>query len=430
MKKLCLILALLVALGSLSLTAFAAGYGSLTGPSTVRAGDTITLSYNAGGGIFGGSGTVSYDASQLTLQGYTPAIGGNWGVEFSGNNFVFYDNTMQNPLSGATIFTATFTVNPGLAPGTTVAVGVSGTVSDGTADTGAGGSWSVAIAPPLSTNCDLATMIVSGANISPAFSAGVTSYTASVPFTTSAVQVSATPADSKSQVSVSSPQLAAGGTTSVTVTVTAESGATKTYTIRVTRAQDPNYVPSNNSKLESLTVEGQTLSPVFSPDVTQYYVWLPYETEAVSVSGKAQDGKASVSVGEIPPLEPGKGTDIAVSVTAEDKSQQVYTVTVVRAPAHADTPAFLRGERPEETEPETMPTEPVEEQPTQPEPSPLTASVITGLICLVAGAGIGIVAGMSIRKKRLAVVCQEDAPASEECISESEENNDEESDPV
>ena len=422
MKRFCLVLALLVLIGSLALTAFAAGYGSLSGPSTVRAGDTITLSYGIGGGVFGANGTLSYDSSQLTLQGTNSAAPGGWIGEFNGNTFVFYDNSMSNPIQGSTIFTATFTVNPGLTPGTAISVNVSGTVSDGNADSGAGGSWSATIAPPLSGNCDLASLTVSGANISPVFSAGVTSYSASVPFTTSAVQVSATAADGKAKVSVNNPGLVAGGTTNISVTVTAENGATKTYTIRVARAQDPNYVPSNNNKLESLTVEGQILSPVFSPDVTHYYIWLPYETETVSVSGKSQDNKASVSVGEIPALEPGKGTDIAITVTAEDKSQLVYTITAVRAPAHEDVEAFLNGERPQETEPVTEPTEPV--LPEEPAAKPVNlAAIITGVICLLAGAGIGVLVLMMIQKKKFAVVLAETE-------SKEQENPDEESDSV
>lgn len=424
MKKLCLVIALLVLLTSLTPTAYAAGYGSLSGPSTVRAGDTITLSYGIGGGVFGANGSVSYDSSQLTLQGYNASAPGGWQGSFNGNTFLFYDDTLSNAINGATIFTATFTVNPGLAPGTAVSVSVSGTVSDGTTESGAGGSWSTTIAPPLSTNCDLSALTVSGANISPAFSAGVTSYSASVPFTTSSVQVSATAADSKAKVSVNNPGLVAGGTTSISVTVTAESGATKTYTIRIARAQDPNYVPSNNNKLESLSVEGQTLSPVFSPDVTQYYIWLPYETETVSVAGKAQDSKASVSVGQIPALEPGKGTDIAVTVTAEDKSQQVYTITAVRAPAHEDVEAYINGERPQETEPVTEPTEPEVPEVPDTKPADPAAAIITGVICLIAGAGIGTLCVLTYQKKKLAPAQAEEAePAEQEAPIE-------ESDPV
>ena len=52
-----------------SLTVSAANASAtLTGPGTVRAGDTITLSFNLGGSnILGASGTLVYDSSQVTL---------------------------------------------------------------------------------------------------------------------------------------------------------------------------------------------------------------------------------------------------------------------------------------------------------------------------------------------------------------------------
>ena len=44
--------------------------GSLTGSGAVRAGDTITLSFNINGNnIYGASGTLSYDSNQVTLIG-------------------------------------------------------------------------------------------------------------------------------------------------------------------------------------------------------------------------------------------------------------------------------------------------------------------------------------------------------------------------
>ena len=422
MKKLsCLVIVLLLVL-SMVPCVWAAPSASMSGPSTVRAGDTITVSFSAGGGIYGGSGAVSYDSSLLTLNGYTAAVGGSWAVEFSGNSFVFYDNSMSSPISGgATIFTASFTVNTSVAAGTAMSVSATGvTLSDGNADSVIGTcSYSATIAPPLSANNQLSALTVSNATISPAFSADTTTYTASVPYSTSSLQVSATAADSKATVSVGSTSLTAGGTTNVRITVTAENGATREYVIKVTRAQDPNYVKSNNADLKTLAVEGYTLSPAFAADVTQYYVWLPYEADAVSIQSETADSKAKLAVGTYEELLPGKGTPVPVTVTAEDGTEKIYTVTVVRAPAHEDAEAFLNGERSEETEPETEPaTEPVTEPITEPSTEPITepvtepiehvskkdmrpaALVVTGVICLVIGAAVGYLAFVLISKKK------------------------------
>lgn len=369
MKKFVSFVVLLALMLCMSLTVSAAGSASMSGPSTVYAGDTITVTFYAGGGIYGGSGSVSYDSSVLTLQGYSASKGGTWAVEFNGNNFVFYDNSMENPIDGsAAIFKATFQVSSSVEPGSSISVTASGiTLSDGQSDTGVGSrSYSATIATPPSDNCTLASMTVSGATISPAFSPSITSYSASVPFTTSSISVNATAEDSAAKVSISNPSLTAGGTTNVRVTVTAENGATKTYTIAVKREQDPNYVKSNNNNLGSLSVEGYALSPAFSANVTQYYVWLPYEVEKVSISASAADSKASSSVGASDQLTPGVGIDVPVTVTAEDGSQKIYTVTVVRAPSHDKVEQYLTGER------EPAPTEPVTEPVTEPETAPET----------------------------------------------------------
>lgn len=406
MKKLVSILLLFALLLCLVPGAAAAGSASWGGPETVRAGDTITLVFYAGGGIYGGSGTVSYDNSLLTLQGYTAAIGGSWRVEFTGNRFLFYDDSMASPISGgAAIFKATFTVNSNLQPGTQVTVTASGvTLSDGENDLGAGSPvYTRTIAPPLSDNCNLASLTVSNAGISPAFSPSVTNYSASVPFSTGALQVSAQAEHAGAQVSISNPALTPGGTTAVTVQVTAENGATKAYTIRVKRAQDPNYVPSSNAQLKALEVTGVALSPAFDANVQQYYIWLPYEAEAVSITAEKQDSKAKLEIGDQPELIPGKAVPMTVTVTAEDGTQKVYTLTVFRAPAHEDVDHYLFGEpEPEVTEPTPPPTEPEVTAPavTEPKQNPIWVYLLVGAGGLLLGAALTAIIALVIERRK------------------------------
>lgn len=372
-RSLCLLLVVVMLVG-LAPAVMAAGSAYMSGPDVVRAGDTIKVSFAAGGGIYGGSGTLSYDSSILTLQGCSAAIGGSWAVEFNGNKFVFYDNSMSSPINNSVIFTATFLVSASVAEGTKISVSASGvTLSDGDKDMPMGTvTYSTTIAKPLSTDCSLAAMTVSNAKISPAFSPDVLNYSASVPFTTSSLKVDAKAAHSGAKVKVENTALAAGNTTSVKVTVTAESGATKTYVIRVTRAQDPNYVPSDNADLKTLSVDGYTLSPVFAPEQTQYYVWLPYEAESVTVKATVADKKAKLEIGKLSELIPGQGNDVLVTVTAENGDKQVYTVTVVRAPAHDKVKDFLMG-TPEPTQPTVPETEPTEEPTVEPTTEPTVA---------------------------------------------------------
>mgnify|MGYP001779412870 FL=1 len=332
----------------------AAGSAKLSGPGTVRAGDTITVSFSAGGGIYGGSGSLQYDSKVLTLQSFSSAMASPWVVERSGNNFVFYDNSMSKPLDSGTVWTATFLVSDKAATGASISVSATGVVvSDGNADTNVGTcTYSATIAPPLSGNANLSALKVSNATLSPAFSPSTTSYNASVPYSVSSLQISATPEDKNATVSISNNSLAPNGTTDVTVTVTAENGVTKSYVIHTFREKDPNYVESSVNTLDSLSVDGFLLSPVFSPEQLEYAVYLPYETQTIVISGTKTHGLSSVTFPEVGELPVGESTH-EITVTAENGDTRTYTITVFRAEPFP----------PQETEP---PTEATTEATTKP----------------------------------------------------------------
>ncbi len=410
--KAAMTLALVLCLSLFSVNAVAANAtATLTGPGTVRAGDTITVTFNLNGsGLFGVSGALSYDSSQVTLTGTSQKIGSPWMVEFNGNNFLAYDNNLTNPINSNTaVFTATFKVK-NVAAGTKINISCANvTATDGSADTAIGTvTYSISVAAPLSTDNTLGSLTVSNATISPSFSSGTTSYTASVPFEVSKLDIKATANDAKAKVSVNNPTLTPAGTTTVSITVTAENGATKTYTISVTRAQDPNYVPSSNNRLSSISVNGFLLSPVFSAENTEYVIWLPYETESVNLSGVAEDSKASVRVEGGDALIAGQDNEIQVICTAEDGTEKVYTVIAKRAAAHNAEPTAPTTEEPTTEEPITE--EPTTEEPTTEAPTeestgeeipgttapsdyrgiPWWVLIIVALISLALGAGGGI----------------------------------------
>lgn len=141
--------------------------------------------------------------------------------------------------------------------------------------------------------------------------------------------------------------------------------------------------------------------------------WLPYETESVTLKAAAEDQRAGVSIDEQVALIPGQGNDILVTVTAENGTQQVYTVTVIRAPKHEDTDRFLYGEpeptvptMPETeptvtpaTEPETQPaadpTEPENDAASDVQALPLPVLIVVLLGCALLGAAVGVAATLA-----------------------------------
>ena len=418
MKKLiCILLALTLCFASAAIIVSAASASAnVTGPTTVRAGDTITLSFKLNGsGLYGASGSWSYDKNQLDFVSTSQKIASPWMVEVEGNNFVAYDNALTNPINKDTeIFTITFKVK-NLTPGTTVKVSFTGvTASDGSADSNIGTvTYSATIAEPMSTKNDLASLTVKNATISPAFDPSVTAYTAAVPFSVSKLEIDAKGVE-KTTVTVDSPNLIPGGTTTVKITVKAENGAAKTYTITVKREQDPNYQASGNNNLSGITVDGFLLSPVFTAENTQYVIWLPFETESVTVSGTAQDNKASVSVEGGEALEAGKDNVIKVICTAENGETKEYTVIAKRAAAHGEQPVtppetsddevsedevseIPEVSENEESTPATSEPESTPEPTPDPKPEksgvPVWIVAVVAIVCLGAGIGVGIVIG-------------------------------------
>jgi hypothetical protein len=159
-------------------------------------------------------------------------------------------------------------------------------------------------------------------------------------------------------VSISGHDLGVGGNT-VSITVTAENGATKTYKISVTRKQDPNYVASSNAALSEISISNGTLSPTFSSEVDDYIVYLPYEYvgKTFSASGSADDSKAvGVTNGSIKALLEGVNS-ASVVCKAEDGTEKEYKVTVVVMPEYNGAVPYIEGVEVEEVEPETEETE-------------------------------------------------------------------------
>lgn len=338
---------------------WAAG-AKLTGPGTVRAGDTITLKFNINdSGKYGVEAALAYDASVVTLSKADINLKG-WKLESNGNSLIMYDDAMTNPISGdKTVLTLTFKVKSGVAVGTKVNIAVNNIVAtDGSNESNLGSAtYSTTIAEPLSENANLSSLAVNGATLSPAFSSGTTSYDiGEVEFSVSKLDITYKAEDSKSKVSVSGNSLSVGKNT-VTVTVKAENGTTKSYKIAVTRKQDPNYVASNDSSLSNIGVSTGQLSPAFSKDVKDYIVYLPYETVGTTyvANGTMSDSKAVGAKEGSVVLAEGKN-ELKVIGTAEDGSTSEYKITVVVMPKYEGKVPVIEGAKEPETEPATEPT--------------------------------------------------------------------------
>lgn len=187
---------------------------------------------------------------------------------------------------------------------------------------------SVTRAASLSTNNNLASLSLSAGSLSPAFSAGNTSYNATVANSVTSVTVAAQASDSGATLAITGGQNLAVGSNTISVAVTSKSGAVKTYTIIVTRSAPL----STNNDLASLSLSSGTLSPAFSASTLSYTAQVPNSVTSLTVAALASDGEATVVVNGGQTLAVGANS-ITVAVTSKSGAVKTYTVTVTRAPA-------------------------------------------------------------------------------------------------
>ena len=84
---------------------------------------------------------------------------------------------------------------------------------------------------------------------------------------------------------------------------------------------------SDNSYLKSLIIEEIEIE--FKKDTFTYYLTVPYEIDKLSITGDADDSKASVTGFDAYDLELGENS-ISIKVTAEDASTSEYIINVTR----------------------------------------------------------------------------------------------------
>ena len=353
------LLAALLLWGLAPVTAEAAG-ASFSGSGSVRAGDSVTVTFTvSGSNIQGITAVLHYDSSALTLTGTRQLVGSSWSVDMSGGNLLAYDQSLSNPITGsAAVLAVTFQVKSGVAAGTRVSATITDIVAtDGNSDQSLNdASWAASVAAPPSGNANLAGLSCGDYALSPAFSAGTTEYSVTVPYDVSRLPLDYRAADGGADVSVSGNQLSVGVNT-VVLTVTAANGASRRYTISVTRQPDPNATLSSDTSLSELTPSAGQLSPAFSPEITEYAVYVPYETSKISLSATAKDSKALGVTQPDASLKEGDNL-LTVTCTAEDGATRDYTVHVVRMPAFAGTLPQIGQPEPEDPSPEEPQTRP------------------------------------------------------------------------
>ena len=298
----------------------------------VNVGGNVSISIVATGaanGIASNDITLNYDSSLFSYNGYqmpSNVTSSDVGINATDGKIVLSYTDMSgggNVITSSTIATFNFTAKTVSTDSNgTFSYSVSG-VSDRNADdynlSGSTGSTRVTIHVPSSDNY-LSNLSISNGTLSPAFSSSTQTYSATVD--SSSTVISATASSSAARVSGTGTKTLSYGSNTFTVTVTSESGATRTYNLNISRPDNRN----KDNTLKSLTVSNTNIQ--FS-GADSYSATVPNDIASVDIAAEVNNSLSTVKGTGTKNLNDGSNR-FQVEVTAENGSKKIYTVRITR----------------------------------------------------------------------------------------------------
>ena len=191
-----------------------------------------------------------------------------------------------------------------------------------------GGSSTSQTTYTKSSDATLKALKIDREGLTPSFNRYTYTYTLSVGSDVDSIKVPASPNHSKARYSVSGNTNLKNGDNTVYITVTAENGATRTYKIIVTRAENPEKA---NAYLENIIVENAKLKADFSREVLEYELEdVAGNVEKLDISVFPENQNATFEIKGNENLKTGLN-EIKILVTAEDKkTTKEYTLKVTK----------------------------------------------------------------------------------------------------
>ncbi len=117
------------------------------------------------------------------------------------------------------------------------------------------------------------------------------------------------------------------GKNEVTFTITSEDGKNKEdYKFIIYRGETTD----GSNMLSSIDIEGFTLNEKFDRSTLDYTLKVPFETEKLNITAKAEDENAKVEIQGADKLELGENVITITVTSAETEEKKIYNITVTK----------------------------------------------------------------------------------------------------
>ena len=163
------------------------------------------------------------------------------------------------------------------------------------------------------SSLNLGIMRTNQEGITPNFNAEILEYYLVVDETVNNLDITAIPVSKKAEIVIVGNKNLKSGINKVKITVSLN-GNSKTYTINVTKTDNPNKA---NANLETLAIQNYTLEPEFQNSITNYYAEVASTETLVNILAIAEDSSANVKIEGNNDLKYGSN-NVVVTVTARD----------------------------------------------------------------------------------------------------------------
>ncbi|MBQ2891643.1 MAG: cadherin-like beta sandwich domain-containing protein [Bacilli bacterium] len=169
-------------------------------------------------------------------------------------------------------------------------------------------------------------IINSSHEIIPKFDKDISNYEINVPYEVEKLDLSYVTNNGKANVEVTGNEnFKAGEVNTVQITVTAEDGTKRVYTLNVTRTTS-----NSDNNLKELIVKDGELSPKFDPDILEYSIKVDGDTTELDITAIAENSESKVEIIGNKNLKEGHNT-VLVKVSDKNGFIKYYTIDVEKA---------------------------------------------------------------------------------------------------